>query len=182
MSASKLTVAHRLHLGFGVLLAILAVVTLIAIFKVHAINSALHANSDAHLVIQRAAINFRGSAHNRSIAIRDVVLASTPEQRQKEEADIRSLADFYAQSAGHLEKLIAAPGASPELSTLYANSEAIDVQAVATTQAIVADVESGNTAAARSRLWEHAKPEYVAWRTAPPRRHAWVATSSTRSS
>ena len=78
MSLKNLTVAKRLYLGFGLLLAILAAVTLVAIFKVHAINAALHANSDSHLLIQRAAINFRGSAHNRSIAIRDVVLAGTP--------------------------------------------------------------------------------------------------------
>ena len=101
-----MTLGKRLYAGFGLILAVMAVVTVVAMFKVQAIDTALRANSDEHAAIQRYAINFRGSAHDRSIATRDVVLATTADDRQKEAAAIDRLAKFYANSAGPLEKLI----------------------------------------------------------------------------
>ena len=163
MNLTNLSVAKRLYGGFGLILAILMAVTIVAMIKVHAINMALHANSDQHLRIQRAAINFRGSAHNRSIAIRDVVLANTAPDRQREEADIRQLAEFYAQSAGPLQQLVSAPGASPELGALYAAIQEIDRKTVSVTDRIVQAVESGNMNEAQTLLWTQAKPGYVAW-------------------
>ncbi|MHA7601654.1 methyl-accepting chemotaxis protein [Alicycliphilus sp. T452] len=162
MPFSRMTVAARLYAGFGLILALLVIVTGIAMAKVERINSALRANSEEHVKVQRYAINFRGSAHDRSIAVRDVVLGSTPAARQKEIATIASLAAFYAESAGPLEKLVARPGAEPELARLYAGIRDIEAQAVATTQAIVAQAEAGD-AAARETLWNQAKPQYVQW-------------------
>ena len=42
--------------------------------------------------IQRYAINFRGSAHDRSIAVRDVVLSASADERSRELATIDRLA------------------------------------------------------------------------------------------
>ncbi|ADV00832.1 methyl-accepting chemotaxis protein [Alicycliphilus denitrificans] len=144
------------------ILALLVVVTGIAMVKVERINGALRANSEEHVQVQRYAINFRGSAHDRSIAVRDVVLGSTSAERQKEIATIESLAAFYAASAGPLEKFVARPGAEPEMARLYADIRDIEAQAVATTRAIVAQAEAGD-AAARETLWQQAKPQYVQW-------------------
>ncbi len=160
---STMTVARRLALGFGLMLAILVAVTLVALAKVQAINGALRANSESHALVQRHAINFRGSAHDRSIAVRDVVLSAGAAERQKELQAIAELAAFYAKSAGPLEALIAAPGAAPELGKLYDGIREIEAQAVATTQRIVATVEQGDTATAQTLLWQQAKPQYVQW-------------------
>ena len=103
MNLQQLSVGKRLSIGFGLVLAILIVVTMIALVKVNVINTALHANSDEHTSIQRFAINFRGSAHDRAIAIRDVVLSTQPSERDKEVATIAALARFYAESATPLE-------------------------------------------------------------------------------
>ncbi|WP_416400345.1 methyl-accepting chemotaxis protein [Alicycliphilus denitrificans] len=162
MPFSRMTVVARLYAGFGLILALLVVVTGIAMVKVERINGALRANSEEHVQVQRYAINFRGSAHDRSIAVRDVVLGSTSAERQKEIATIESLAAFYAESAGPLEKFVARPGAGPELARLYADIRDIEAQAVATTRAIVAQAEAGD-AAARETLWNQAKPQYVQW-------------------
>ena len=78
MKLSRMTLGARLYAGFGLILVVMAVVTVVAMFKVNAIDAALRANSEEHVAIQRFAINFRGSAHDRSIATRDVVLSSTP--------------------------------------------------------------------------------------------------------
>lgn len=99
MNFQQLSVGKRLNLGFGLMLAILVVVTTIALIKVNAINNALRANSEVHSSIQRFAINFRGSAHDRAIAVRDVVLSKDATDREKEVAAIATLATFYAESA-----------------------------------------------------------------------------------
>ena len=76
--------------------------------KVHTIKAALQTNQAEHAQIQRHAINFRGSAHDRAIAVRDMVLAKTPAERQQEQAEIARLAKFYADSAAPLTALIGA--------------------------------------------------------------------------
>ena len=163
MLFARLTVAKRLYVGFGLILSILVAVTLIAMVKVRAIDSALRANSERDMVVQRYAINFRGSAHNRSIAIRDVVLSTLPADRQREVADIDQLASFYAESAGPLEKMVSAPEASPELAELYSGIKDIETQTVATTKSIIKAVDSSDQANAQTMLWSQAKPQYVRW-------------------
>ena len=158
-----MTVARRLYVGFGLMLAILVVVTAIGVIKVQSIDAALAANSQEHALIQRYAINFRGSAHDRAIAARDVVLSATPQDVEKELATIQQLARFYADSAAPLEKLLAASGDSAELNRLYGDIKVIEGQAVASTQAVVAKVAEGDLDAAQSLLWDQVKPQYVQW-------------------
>lgn len=162
MFFSRMTVAARLYAGFGLILALLIVVTGVAVVKVNRIDQALRDNNNIHVQVQRYAINFRGSAHDRSIAVRDVVLSPTPAERDKEIATIAALADFYAQSATPLEKLVNRVGAPPELAPLYAGIRSAEAQAVASTQAIIEQVKAGNPEAAQL-LWTQAKPQYVQW-------------------
>ena len=124
MTFEKYSVRARLYFGFALILAILAAVTLYGVTQVHSIDNALRANNDRHVAVQRHAINFRGSAHDRSIAIRDVVLAASPADRRKEVETIDRLAKFYADSAGPLETMIGAPDAGPELPRLYLPGQA----------------------------------------------------------
>ena len=162
MFFSRMTVAARLYAGFALILALLIVVTGVAVVKVNRIDQALRDNNNIHVQVQRYAINFRGSAHDRSIAVRDVVLSPTPAERDKEIATIAALADFYAQSATPLEKLVNRVGAPPELAPLYAGIRSAEAQAVASTQAIIAQVQAGDAQAAQT-LWQQAKPQYVQW-------------------
>ncbi|MDP2261552.1 MAG: methyl-accepting chemotaxis protein [Hydrogenophaga sp.] len=163
MAFDSMTVARRLSLGFGLILAILVAVAVVAITKVQTINTALQANSKEHAAIQRYAINFRGSAHDRAIAVRDVVLSASPAERAAEEAAIARLAAFYAEAAGPLEQLVQGSADAAELRGLYGSIKAIEAQAVATTQAVIRRVEAGDTAGAQEQLWREAKPQYVSW-------------------
>ena len=163
MFADRLAVRNRLFLGFGLILAILVALTAVATRKVAVIDASLVAVSEQHARVQRYAINFRGSAHDRAIAVRDVVLGSSPEERAREVATIQKLTAFYAESAGPLEALISAPGAEPELAKLYAAIKDIDKRTVATTQTIIDLVDKGDARAAQTMLWSQAKPQYVEW-------------------
>ncbi len=110
MKFRNLTVAEALAMGFGFLMATLVVVAVAAISKVRRIYDALRANSEEYTSIQRYAINFRGSAHDRSIATRNVVPAANAADRQAAVDTMQRLARFYAESAGPLENLPRACG------------------------------------------------------------------------
>jgi methyl-accepting chemotaxis protein len=163
MGKRQMTVRQSLYLGFGALILVILGLTAAAVVKVQTIRSALEINSQTHAVIQRHAINFRGSAHDRAIAIRDMVLAETPAQRQKEADTIAALAAFYAKSAAPLSQLVASSPDARTLGELQSAIQAIEAQAVATTTAIMAKLEAGDTAAAQAQLWAEAKPQYVQW-------------------
>ncbi len=159
---ADISVAKRLYIGFGAVLAVLVVVTVLGIARVSTINGALRANADENASIQRFAINFRGSAHDRSIAVRDVVLAEDAGDRAKEVAAIEALARFYAKSAEPLERLIQDSSDAKPLRALYATIQQRESKAVATTRQIIEAVEKGDTGA-KAALWNQAKPEYVQW-------------------
>ncbi len=163
MNIQNFSVRQRLYAGFGLILGIIVVLTVMAIAKVQAINTALKANSEEHAAIQRFAINFRGSAHDRAIAVRDVVLSQSVAEREKEIAAIEQLARFYADSAGPLEKLMQTSADTGELRQLYGASQDIERQAVASSRAIVDKVAAGDAQGAQAQLWSEAKPQYVAW-------------------
>lgn len=101
-------IATRLYLGFGVLLLLLIGVTAMGMLKVSFIDETMSRVNDVESKKQRYAINFRGSVHDRAIAIRDAVSpVVNPSDRQKHLADIRKLDDFYQESARHMEDLFA---------------------------------------------------------------------------
>ena len=163
MRLSDMTVSKRLQLGFAIILAILAIVAGIAMLKVRTIETALLANGQEHTQIQRFAINFRGSAHDRAIAVRDYTLAGSPELRQKEASAIQALAKFYAESAQPLEKQISQSADGAELNRLYGAIKSIEGEAMASTQAVMLAVDQGDATTAQSLLWSKAKPQYVQW-------------------
>jgi methyl-accepting chemotaxis protein len=162
MFFSRMTVAARLYLGFGLILSLLVVVTGVAVVKVDRIDRALRANSEIYSQVQRNAINFRGSAHDRAIAVRDLVLSPTQGERDQEIATINALADYYAQSTKSLQALLALPAVNPQVHLFHAEIQKAESQAVATTNAIIEQVRDGNTQAVNT-LWSQAKPQYVQW-------------------
>lgn len=164
MFFSRMTVAARLYVGFGLIVALLVVVTAVAVVKVDHIERALQANLDIYSQVQRNVINFRGSVHDRSIAVRDLVFSPSVSERDAALSKIASLADFYAQSTRALDRLLALPGVSTAVHPLYAEIQKAERQAVASTDTILAQVRNGD-ATAVDTLWSQAKPHYVEWLT-----------------
>ena len=99
-------ISTRLYTGFGLVLLLLIIVTALGINRVQKIDAILTSISDVNNVKQRHAINFRGSVHDRAIALRDVVLAADAAAAKQEVARIESLAANYAQAATPLEQII----------------------------------------------------------------------------
>lgn len=75
MKRNVLTVGRRLAIGFLLVILTTVVVAGVGVSRVVQIEDHLTTINDVNAVKQRYAINFRGSVHDRAIAVRDVVMA-----------------------------------------------------------------------------------------------------------
>lgn len=103
----QLTVATRLGLGFGLLLTLMIAVSLISNAQVGFIDRTLQEVREGASVKQRHAINFRGSVHDRAIAIRDAILVTDLAAVAPHLREVERLARFYQESATALDALFA---------------------------------------------------------------------------
>ncbi len=161
-----LTIRQRLTLGFALVLTMMVAVTIIGIQKVNFIDKTLAEITDVNAVKQRYAINFRGSVHDRAIAIRDVVMFDDPNGAPMREAldEIKRLDDFYQKSAGSLDQILQNDAmAQPEERQIVQNIKAIEAKTQPLIQQIIQAKKSGNEVEAERILFEQAKPAFIAW-------------------
>jgi methyl-accepting chemotaxis protein len=112
--ASNLRIGPRLAIGFMAIIALMVVLTAVGMQRVWVIDQHLVAINQVNNVKQRHAINFRGSVHDRAIALRDLVLADEPVQQQKALHSMATLAADYADSARQLQPLVQASADAEE--------------------------------------------------------------------
>jgi methyl-accepting chemotaxis protein len=164
MFSSKMTIGARLALGFGAVLALMTVLTALAVSRVGNIDATLNHINDVNNVKQRHAINFRGSVHDRAIALRDVVLAGDNAAAQPAIEQIRVLAANYERAGTALDAVFAARSdiLPEEKSALAAIKE--DERK---TQPLIAKVTAlhlaGDVEGARALLAQGAAPAFVSW-------------------
>jgi methyl-accepting chemotaxis protein len=164
MFSSKMTIGARLALGFGAVLALMMVLTALAVSRVGNIDATLNRINDVNNVKQRHAINFRGSVHDRAIALRDVVLAGDNAAAQPALEQIRVLAANYERAGSALDAMFVSRSdiLPDEKSALAAIKE--DERK---TQPLIAKVSelrlAGDLDGARTLLAQQAAPAFVSW-------------------
>jgi len=109
--SKQMSVSKRLGLGFFIILALMAAVAMVSALKVDVIDRTMSSISTQAGLKQRYAINFRGSVHDRAIAIRDAVSAVDPAFAREQMAEIERLATTYAESAVPMKAMLAQPAA-----------------------------------------------------------------------
>jgi methyl-accepting chemotaxis protein len=157
-------ISQRLMAGFGLVIMALLGMSLYSVYIARGIDTALTANATQNAVIQRAAINFRGSAHDRSIALRDIVLAPDPATQQKELQAMEELGAFYAKAGQQLEAVLRqGQNVPPEVAPLLQAIKEIEARTLATSRKVIALVQAGDRMGAETLLWDEAKPQYSQW-------------------
>ncbi|WP_273809715.1 methyl-accepting chemotaxis protein [Pseudomonas sp. SHLA8] len=160
---TPLSMAARLGLGFGLILVLMLLITLVGVQRVGVIDDTLTAVSQGASVKQRYAINFRGSVHDRAIAIRDTVLIHDVAPLASRLADIDRLKAFYRQSAEPMDQLYASQGATAEEQRLLAAIKDIEGTALPLTDRLLQLRQAGDLEGARVFLLERVSPAYVEW-------------------
>jgi methyl-accepting chemotaxis protein len=101
-----MSISTKLTAGFSVVLLMMLILTVLGINKVNYIDATLTEITDVNSVKQRYAINFRGSVHDRGIAIRDVVLARSMQEVDSLVVLIDELDKFYQMSAKDMDAIL----------------------------------------------------------------------------
>ena len=160
----KLTIAQRIAAGFALTMMLTAVLAWISVSKVNGIDAALTTVNDVNSVKQRHAINFRGSVHDRAIALRDVVLLDAAVPRADAERNIGKLEAKYAAAAGPLDAMMSNdPNASPDERAILADIKASEAETMPLVRSVVADRTAGRIDQAKSVLLLRAAPAFTGW-------------------
>ena len=161
---NKITVAARLGIGFSLIFVMMLILTGLSIVKVNAIEGGLSRISDVNNVKQRYAINFRGSVHDRAIALRDVTLVS--------DADLKPVLDLiakldadYQRSAGPLDAIYSGQkaGLNSDEQAILGEIKANEARTMPMIKHIIDARQAGNADDAREMLLQHARPSFVEW-------------------
>ena len=160
---ANLNVGFRLALGFGILMSLMLGLTVAGLNRVSHINASLALIGDVNSVKQRYAINFRGSVHDRAIALRDVVLESDAGAIQRQRDLIAKLAGNYAKSAQPMNELLASGAMDEGERGALRDIVAVEARTLQLTDQVIKLKLAGDLAAAQHLLLERAGPAYVAW-------------------
>ncbi|REL25569.1 methyl-accepting chemotaxis protein [Thalassotalea euphylliae] len=160
-----LPVKTRLTLGFGIILILMLTLTVLGIQKVNVIDHTLTRITDINSVKQRYAINYRGSVHDRAIAIRDVANARNASERQSFEREIEQLAGFYRESERSMQTM---QRENPDYFTqqeraILTKIDDIQAQTLPVVERILALKKSNQDAEINNIVLEQARPNFINW-------------------
>ncbi len=102
----NLKVSTKLYLSFAIVIFLMIIIIVIGINRVDFIDKSLSTMTDVNSLKQRYGINFRGSVHDRAIAIRDVILTNENDELKTFLNDIVRLEKFYNESDAPLKQFI----------------------------------------------------------------------------
>ena len=140
------------------------ILTVLGIRKVNFIDETLTEITDINSVKQRYAINFRGSVHDRAIAIRDVALAKTPSQLNKYVGEIESLEQFYRTSEQDMEKMMASDAHfTSEEKSILSRISSIQNSTLPLILNIIQASRDGDKSLAQDLLLDKARPAFMDW-------------------
>ena len=155
--------ATRIGLGFAAIVSLLVLITAVGMQRVGVIDSTLQDVSDNAAKVQRYAINFRGSVHNRAIAVRDAVLVNNDRDLAFHLAEVTSLEQAYTDSAQPMDQLIGHAGVTREEKELLRAIKEIEVKTLASSKAVVDLRRTGDIAGAQALLLSRASGDYSEW-------------------
>lgn len=159
-----MTINMRLISGFSIVLLMMVVLTVIGIQRVNFIDDTMTQITDVNSVKQRYAINFRGSVHDRAIAVRDVVLVEDRGELQTVLAEIQSLAGFYQTSAQAMDQLIGnGMSVTADEQRIYQQIKAVEQRTLPLIEQVISLKQAGDETAAKALLLNEARPAFVDW-------------------
>ena len=161
--SGQLTVAKRLALGFGVIVSLMVLVSVVGNHQVGFIDKTLTSVNEGAALKQRYAINFRGSVHDRAIAIRDAVLVNSQADLRRHLNDIQNLKDIYEENAQKMGQMFRNQGATDKERQLLSDIEAIEQRTLSLTEEVIELRRDGNPEITRQFLLDDVSPAYTEW-------------------
>ncbi len=159
---TKLTIKSRLSIGFGLVLVLIIMLTVIGIADVNSIDRKLTEITDINSVKQRYAINYRGSVHDRAIAIRDIAIANTDSEVNEFEREIEQLAQFYKDSEDKMKRMMSSGEMfSSQERKILNEIDSIQTRTLPIITSIIRDKRAGQNV--NSAVLQQARPAFIDW-------------------
>lgn len=154
----------RLLLGFAGILSLLVGLAAVSSAKVDRISADLQTINTVNSVKQRYAINFRGSAHDRAILMRDVILLNDKSDLQATFDGIQQRVTAYASSAVALDKMMAADvGVTQDERDILASIKQTEARTMPLMAEVIRLQLAGQQGPALDLLRSDARPAFVEW-------------------
>ncbi|NYS60456.1 methyl-accepting chemotaxis protein [Vreelandella salicampi] len=160
---AKARIGTRLTIGFATLLVLLVIIAAEGIYEVNEIDRDLTTINDNNGQKQTYAVNWRGSVHDRAIALRDIVLTQDESEIRSLKNLMQSLRNNYVEATSGMQGVISEYAASDQGQRILDSINAQQETTLALTQDVLNARESGNIERAQTLLLNQAGPAYAEW-------------------
>ncbi|EKK8934799.1 MCP four helix bundle domain-containing protein [Campylobacter coli] len=160
---NRLGISARLYFSFALIIFIMLFIAVFSIAKVNFLDKTLTTAIEENALISRQAINFRGSIHDRSILIRDVVLVQDQEDLRKTLAQIQKLEKDYEEAELILNDIVAKGGGDSNVRSMIEDIAKTKKNTVQIYQKIIDAVVKENDIQSATKVLDSARPEFILW-------------------
>ncbi|WP_445620572.1 methyl-accepting chemotaxis protein [Kushneria sp. Sum13] len=160
---SNMRVRTRMMLGFSAILFLIVLLTTIGVWRVGEIDRGLIHINDVNSVKQRHAIDYRGSVHDRAIALRDATLVNDNELPKVTALIDKLTADYRAAAASMAAMAADSEQFTPEDQRLLNGINAIHDRTMPLIDRVLDARRAGDIEGARTLLLSQARPAFVDW-------------------
>ncbi|MBP2848434.1 methyl-accepting chemotaxis protein [Dickeya oryzae] len=159
---NTMTVKRQIVVGFIIPILVSVVLGISGLITIRHISNILTEVNDENSVKQFYAVNLRGSVHDRSIAVRDLLIADKQELSMIIN-NINKLAEVYQQSDVKLDAMMSQLSISGQEKTLYQNIQNSNNKTSAIIARLIALQNEGKSDAARTLLLSEGRGAFVQW-------------------
>ena len=160
----NLGISAKLYLSFSFIIIIMLLVAFFSIAKVNFLDNALRITTDRNALISRQAINYRGSVHDRSILVRDVLLINNDRADLEQTlAKIRKLEEDYDRADKVLIDILNRVGDANEKAMYEDISKTNAITKKLYEEIINQVITKGNKTAATELLLDEARAKFILW-------------------
>ena len=149
--------------GYGVLVVMILGISILSINRITFIEENLQEINEVNSPKQRVAINYRGSVHNRSISIRDVVFANNEKDLKTYLDEIKYEEDFYIAAKNKMQSdFIDNNMLTPKEQEILAKINATENETMPLIKKIIEYKQAGNTTEMMNTL-NDVRPKFTYW-------------------
>ncbi|WP_456268459.1 methyl-accepting chemotaxis protein [Kushneria sp. AK178] len=160
---SNMRVRTRMILGFSAVLFLIVLLTAIGVWRVDEIDRGLARINDVNSVQQRHAIDYRGSVHDRAIALRDATLVGDAALPRVIALIDQLTADYQAAAASMAVMASDAENFSADDRRLLTGINAVHDRTMPLIDRVLDVRRAGDIEGARALLLSQAAPAFVDW-------------------
>nr|WP_270972444.1 methyl-accepting chemotaxis protein [Campylobacter upsaliensis] len=160
----NLGISAKLYLSFSFIIVIMLLVAFFSMAKVNFLDDALRMTTDRNALISRQAINYRGSVHDRSILVRDVLLINNDRADLEQTlAEIRKLEEDYDRADKVLIDILNRVGDANEKAMYEDIAKTNAITKKLYEEIINQVITKGNKTAATELLLDEARAKFILW-------------------